>query len=237
MRVRVAWRPRSRLYSASIRSRLRLDPRRPPRRLRRRQNGGALQLSPRAPGACSAHFLRSKRAPVRVRVAWRPQSRLYSAGTRSRLRLDPSRPPRRLRRRGARHTEAHRAPGACSAHSLRSVHAPCASEAHGALGAGCTPPVHDHGSGSTHAVPRAVRRRQHGGALHGAHRAPGACSAHFPNPNAALGRSDSALRRRDWIGTGEGLGSAARPCGWYACRSSLCCVCVHPFTTRSHPMK
>ena len=34
-----------------------------------------------------------------------------------------------------------RLPGACSAHFLGSVHAPCASEAHGVVRASCTPPV------------------------------------------------------------------------------------------------
>ena len=43
---------------------------------------------------------------------------------------------------------------------------------------------------------------------------------------AALGRSDPALRRRDWIGTGEGLGSAAAL--WLVRVSVVSVLCLRP---------
>ena len=91
----------SRLYSAGRRSRLRRDPRRPTRRSPPQRRRTPIQLWRRTPiqptraRRVLSSFPRERARSLRVRSAWRRQSKLYSAGRRSRLRRDPRRPPRR----------------------------------------------------------------------------------------------------------------------------------------------
>ena len=91
LRVRSAWRRQSKLYSAGRRSRLRRDPRRPPRRSPPQRRRTPTQPT-RARRVLSS-FPRERARSMRVRSAWRRQSKLYSAGRRSRLRRDPRCPP------------------------------------------------------------------------------------------------------------------------------------------------